>query len=127
MIADFIISLSDHRAVLLLLIDLIFILAGFFLPPTVIIYVITPLLLPTAAAMGLGAIQTGVMLFVAIGIGNITPPMAMNLFIAAKVADAPVADLIKPTMPYFFFVGVPLMVLVTFVPGLSTFLPALLS
>lgn len=111
----------------MLLIDLVFVIAGFFLNPTVIIYVITPLIMPTATALGIGMVQLGCMLFVAIGIGNITPPMAMNLFIASKAVGVDTTKVIPPLMYYFLLAGIPMMLLVTFVPGLSTWLPSLIG
>nr|WP_281350095.1 TRAP transporter large permease [Alkalibaculum sporogenes] len=126
-IANFFLSVSNNKIILLLLLDAVFIVSGFFVGPAVIIFVITPLLMPTAAAMGIDTIQLGVMLFVAIGIGNITPPMAFNLFIAARVVDVEVSKVIKPLYYYFIFTGVPMLLLVTFVPELSLWLPRLIS
>ena len=126
-IASFMLSLSSNRIILLLLIDLVFIVAGFFLNPTVIIYVVTPLIMPTATAIGIEAIQLGCMLFVAIGIGNITPPMAMNLFIASKAVGVDTTKVIPPMMYYFVFAGLPMMLLVTFWPALSLWLPSLIG
>jgi C4-dicarboxylate transporter DctM subunit len=125
-IADFFLSLSDSRVVVLLLIDLVFVLAGFFVGPTVIIFVVTPLLMPAATLMGIDYLQMGVMLFVAIGVGNITPPMAMNVFIASKVTKVDVGPMLVPVYYYFFLTGIPMMLLVTFVPFLSTWLPGLI-
>lgn len=127
MIANWFMGLSDNRIILMLLIDLVLLIAGFFLGVTVIIYIITPLLMPTAFALGISPIQMGCMLFVAIGCGNITPPCCPNLFISAKIADVPVVQCFKPIFIYFFFTGVPMILLVTFFPGLSEWLPALIG
>jgi C4-dicarboxylate transporter DctM subunit len=126
-IATFMIGLSSNHTVLLLMVDLIFIVAGFFLNTTVLIFVITPLLLPTANALGLDPIQMGVMMFVAVGLGSITPPMAMNLFIASKAVGVDTTKVIPPLFRYFFFAGLPMMLLVTFWPGLSLWLPSLIG
>ena len=58
-------------------------------------------------------------------IGNITPPYASNLFISARMAKAPVSEIIPPVMPYLLFVGIPVLLLTTFVPVISTWLPSL--
>jgi C4-dicarboxylate transporter DctM subunit len=92
----------------------------------VIIFVVTPLLMPAAQLMGIDYLQMGVMLFVAIGVGNITPPMAMNVFIAAKVTKVDVGPCLVPVYYYFFLTGIPMMLLVTFAPFLSTWLPGLI-
>lgn len=125
MIANWFMSLSDNTIILMLLIDLVLLISGFFLGVTVIIFVITPLLMPTAAALGISTIQMGCMLFVAIGCGNITPPCCPNLFISAKIVDVPVVACFKPIFYYFFVTGIPMMLLVTFVPALSEWLPSL--
>ena len=125
LIADSLLQITSSRVAILLIIDLIYLVAGCFLSPPVIIYVVTPLLMPTASAMGIDAIQLGVILFVAIGIGNITPPYASNLFISARMAKAPVSEIIPPVMPYLLFVGIPVLLLTTFVPVISTWLPSL--
>ena len=126
MIADWFLSLSDNRIILLLIIDVVLLIAGFFLGVTVIIFVLTPLLLPTALALGVSAIQFGCILFVAIGCGNITPPCCPNLFISAKIANVPVVNCFKTIFQYFFFTGIPMLLLVTFIPGLSEWLPSLI-
>ena len=127
LIATTMMAISSSRVVLLLIMDLVFIIAGFFVGPTVIIYVVTPVLLPSATMLGVSPIQLGCMLFVAIGIGNITPPMAMNLFIASKAVGVETTKVIPPMMYYFIFTGIPMMLLVTFVPALSEWLPALVG
>jgi len=127
MITSAMMSISDNRVIILLLIDLVCIIAGFFVGPPVIIYVVTPLILPTAMAVGLSAIHLGVIMFVAIGVGNITPPMAANLFIASKAVGVETTKVIPTLMYYFLFAGIPMMLLVTFVPALSEWLPALVA
>jgi len=125
LIATTLLALSSNRVILLLIIDLIFIIAGLFVGPTVIVYVVTPLMIPTAQAIGLDMIQLGAILFVAIGVGNITPPMASNLFIASKAVNVDSTKVIPPMLMYFFFAGLPVLLLTTFVPQLSLWLPSL--
>jgi len=127
MITSAMMSVSSSRIIILLLIDLVFIVAGFFVGPPVIIYVVTPLILPTARAIGLSDIHLGVIMFVAIGVGNITPPMAANLFIASKAVGVKTTQVIPPLMYYFILAGIPMMLLVTFIPALSEWLPSLMS
>jgi C4-dicarboxylate transporter DctM subunit len=123
-ITGFLISLSDKGIVLLLLIDLVFIIAGFFLSPIIIIYVITPLLMPTAIQCGVDPVQLGCIMFVAIGVGNVTPPAAPNVYIAARICKADVTLVLPPVLLQFFITGIPMLILVTFIPELSTWLPS---
>jgi C4-dicarboxylate transporter DctM subunit len=126
-IAEGLIGIASSPALILLFIDIIFIIAGCFISPPVIVVVIAPLLLPTARMIGVGDIQMGVILFVSIGIGVITPPMAGNLFISARMAGCGVGDILKPVAPYLFLAGIPVLLLVTYIPWLSTWLPSLIA
>jgi C4-dicarboxylate transporter DctM subunit len=124
-IAHFLMALSSNSILIMLLIDLVFVIAGFFLAPIIIIYVITPLILPTALAVGIDPIQLGAIMFVAIGVGNVTPPAAPNVYIAARICKAEVTEVLPPVFVQFALTGVPMLLLVTFVPELSTWLPSL--
>ena len=117
----------DSRIIILLLIDLIFLISGMFLNTAILIFVLTPLLLPTATVIGLDPIQMGVILFASIGIGTITPPMAMDLFITSKISGVPILNMMKPLTPMIVFVCVPILLLITFLPGFSLWLPSLLG
>lgn len=106
--------------------NLVLFIAGFFLDGNILLLVLTPLLLPTALSIGMSSTQFAVLVFVALGIGSITPPMAMSLFVSARLGNVPVEDMVKPMIPYIVFGALPIMVLVSFVPAASEFLPALL-
>lgn len=118
-----IISLTDNKNIILLLIDIIYIIAGIFLPPGVLVLVITPLLIPVAQLIGLSTIQLGVMLMIAIGIGCITPPMAMNLFVVSDISGIKIHEMIKPIIVFLVFAEIPMLLLVTYYPDFSLWLP----
>ncbi len=126
MVTTLITSISTNRTVILLIIDFIIFAAGFFLDAGILLLLFTPLLLPTAVMIGLSQVQLGVMMFVAVGIGTITPPMAMSLFITGKICKVTVNEMIKPLIPLFLFGALPILILVTFVPEASEFLPRLI-
>ena len=107
MITAFLTGISSNRYVILLL-------------------VFVPLLLPTASAIGVSQIQLAVVTFVAIGIGACTPPMSMCLFIACRLTNVRIADAIRPLWPFLVFGALPVLLLVTFVPGVSEWLPSVL-
>ena len=77
------------------------------------------------AQIGISQTHLAVIMFVAIGVGTITPPMAMNIFIAGRIIDLPTTEIVRPIWPFVFALGVPMMLLVTFVPELSEWLPRL--
>ena len=125
LVTQFISSISTNRYVILLIIDIILFIAGFFLDAGILLLVFTPLLLPTAMMVGISQVQLGVIMFVAVGVGTITPPMAMNLFITGKICDVSVKDMMSPLWPLLLFGALPVLILVTFVPELSIWLPKL--
>lgn len=124
-ITKLITGVSDNRLIILFVLDVVLIIAGCFLDAGVLLLVLTPLLLPTAAAIGLTQIQLGVIMFVAVGVGTITPPMAMNIFITGKACDVSVRDMMAPLWPFLVFGALPILFLVTYFPRLSLWLPRL--
>jgi len=116
-------SISTNRNVILLFIDIIYFILGFFLDAGVLILAVTPLMLPIAHLIGLNVIQMGVILMVAVGVGMLTPPMAIGLFIASDISGADVHEIIKPLIPFLIFAAIPILLLVTYVPAFSLWLP----
>lgn len=125
MITKLITGMSDNRLIILFILDVVLVLAGCFLDAGVLLLVLTPLLLPTATAIGLTQIQLGVIMFVAVGVGTITPPMAMNIFITGKACNVSVRDMMVPLWPFLVFGALPILLLVTYVPELSLWMPRL--
>jgi C4-dicarboxylate transporter DctM subunit len=126
MITTFITGISSNRYVILLILDIILIIAGCFVDAGVLLLVFTPLLLPTATLVGISQVQLGVIMFVAVGVGTITPPMAMNLFISGKLCNVSVKDMMAPLWPFLLFGAVVVLFLVTYIPEFSLFLPRLI-
>lgn len=126
MITDLLMGISSNKYVILLIVDILLIIAGCFLDANVLTLVIPPLLMPTMNAMGVSPVQFGCIVFVSIGIGSMTPPMAGSLYMAARIAKVEVTDMMKPLVETLVFVSIPIMLLVTYVPFVSTWLPNLL-
>jgi len=108
----------------LLLVNALLLLLGCFLEGTTIILVILPVLLPTAASVGIDPVHFGVMAVVNIMLGLVTPPYGLLLFLMTKVADVPLRDLVREVMP-FLYVMVAALMLIAFVPDLVLWLPRL--
>lgn len=126
MLTNLILSVSTNKYVILLMIDIILFIAGFFVDCSVLQLVFVPLLLPLCKTIGVSATQLAVIMFVCIGVGTITPPMAMNIFLTAKILKLDTKSVIAPIWPFVFLIGIPMILLVTYVPAFSTFLPNLL-
>lgn len=119
-------GLTDNSVILLLIINLIFMLAGCFLDASSAFYILVPIVLPVAVQFGIDPIQLGVLLTVNMAIGLITPPVGINLYVGCSIADMSVAQLCKKILP-FVLSGIVVVLLVSFIPALSMFLPGLMK
>lgn len=127
LITDFITGISSNPYIITLLLAVILIIAGCFFDANILLLVFTPLLLPTATSIGISSLQFGAIVFMAVGIGAATPPMAMCLFLSARLCRVSVNDTIKPLLPFLLFGALPTLLLVCYVPALSEWLPSLLG
>ena len=89
-----------------------------------IILIATPILLPIAESIGIDKIQFGIMMMLNCGIGLLTPPVGSVLFIGSAVSKVPMERVVKATMP-FYLCMIAALLLITFIPALSTWLPSL--
>ncbi|MER9938791.1 TRAP transporter large permease [Mesorhizobium sp. M0088] len=108
----------------LILVNVILLVLGCLLEGTTILLVVVPVLIPTAQALGLDMVHFGVMVVVNIMIGLITPPYGLLLFIMTRIAEVPLRDLVRDTLP-FLWAMIGSLILITFVPDLVLWLPRL--
>ena len=108
----------------LLVVNLILLVLGCFLEGSTIILVILPVLLPTAAALGVDPVHFGVMAVLNIMIGLVTPPYGLLLFMMTKIANVSLSELVREVMPYLL-VMLGALALVTLLPDVVLFLPRL--
>jgi tripartite ATP-independent transporter DctM subunit len=110
----------------LILVNIILLLLGCLLEGMTILLVIVPVLIPTAQALGIDMVHFGVMVVVNIMLGLITPPYGLLLFIMTRIAEVPLRDLVRDTLP-FLFAMLGALVVITFVPDMVLWLPRLLG
>jgi len=110
------------RTEFLLAVNAILLVLGCVLEGSTILLVVVPVLVPAARALGLDMVHFGVMVVVNIMIGLVTPPYGLLLFIVARLADTPLADVVREVVP-FIMAMVAVLLLITFVPGLVLWLP----
>lgn len=110
----------------LIIVNIIFIIAGMFLDPSSAMLILVPTLYPAAMALGVDPIHFGMIVTMNIALAMITPPFGLDLFVTSSALNKPVALVIRSVVP---FIGVNLMVLVlvTAFPKISTFFPRLLG
>lgn len=114
-IASAALSLSSNPYVLLLLVMAVILVAGVFLETASALIILTPMLLPLAAQLGLDTVHFGIIIVVGLAIGMVTPPVAINLFVASTIAGLPIERIARAVMPYLATLLV-VYLLIAFVP-----------
>jgi tripartite ATP-independent transporter DctM subunit len=117
-------GLSDNPIVILLLINLCLLVLGTFMDMSPLIVITTPIFLPVATAFGVDPVHFGVILILNLGIGLCTPPVGAVLFVGCAVGKISIFDAVKTIWPFYGAAFVTLM-LVTYIPSLSLWLPSL--
>ncbi|WP_107851681.1 TRAP transporter large permease [Oceanimonas marisflavi] len=125
MISDALLAVSENPLVLLLIINLILLLVGIFMDMTPAVLIFTPIFWPIAMEMGLDPVHFGIMMTFNLCIGICTPPVGSALFIGCSVGDVSIDKVIKPMLPFYAVLFLTLL-LVSYVPDISLFLPRLL-
>ncbi len=108
----------------LIIVNVILLIGGQFMEPSGLIVIVAPLVFPIAIELGIDPIHLGIIMVVNMEIGMITPPVGLNLFVTSGVAGMPMMDVVKAALPWLGILFV-FLILVTYVPWLSTFLPTL--
>ncbi|NLK29866.1 MAG: TRAP transporter large permease [Aminobacterium colombiense] len=120
--ADLLLNLSGNPMVILLLINVILLLAGMVLDAISIYYVFLPILIPIMAHFRWDPIWFGVVMTVNLAIGQVTPPVAVNLYVGANISKLSMEDISKPAMP-LVLASILALIVITLFPTISTFLP----
>jgi tripartite ATP-independent transporter DctM subunit len=121
-ISGALLSLSDNKIVILLLINLILLTVGMFMDITPAVLIFTPIFLPVVTALGVHPVHFGIIMILNLCIGICTPPVGTLLFVGVSIANTTIARVVRPLLPLFGGMILALL-LVTFWPTLSTWLP----
>ena len=120
-VAEALLSVSDNKIVILLIINVFLLIIGCFIDNISSCTILAPILLPVVVALGVDPIHFGIIMTMNLAIGFITPPYGANLFIASAVGNTPMESIIKRVWPLILTIVVVLL-LTTFIPGLSMLL-----
>jgi C4-dicarboxylate transporter DctM subunit len=118
-------SISENPIVLILLINILLLILGTFLETVSIILLIAPILLPLALQLGIDPILLGIIMVVNTSIGMITPPLAVNLFVACGISNLGIEQISRRIVP-FLIMGIIIIMLISNIPQLSLWLPNVL-
>ncbi|WP_417721801.1 TRAP transporter large permease [Salipiger sp.] len=126
LLAGAVTSLSDNPLVILLLLNLVLLVLGMIMDMAALILICTPIFLPVATGLGMDPIQFGVIMMMNLGLGLCTPPVGACLFVGCVVGNVRIEHAIKTIWPFYLAIFVALM-LVTYVPAFSMYLPSLME
>ena len=109
----------------LIVVNIVLLIAGNFMEPSSILLILAPIFFPIATQLGIDPIHLGIIMVVNMEIGMITPPVGLNLFVTAGVTGMPLWDVVKAALPWLM-VMLSFLIIVTYIPQISLFLPQLL-
>lgn len=109
----------------LLVVNIVLLIAGNFMEPSAIVLILAPILFPIAIELGIDPIHLGIMMVVNMEIGMVTPPVGLNLFVAAGITGMNILAIVRASLPWLMLLLV-FLGLVTYIPAISTWLPDLM-
>ena len=119
-------SFTNSTVVILLLLNILFLVIGMLMEANAAIIMMTPILLPLLDAFGIDPLQFGIMMSFNLCIGLVTPPVGICLLMTNQIAEARFVQTLKSVMP-MLLIGVVVLMLVTYIPQVTTFLPGLIK
>lgn len=125
-LSNVVLSTFSNKYVIFLMVNLILLFLGMFLETQSIILLMTPMLYPLLTSLGMDPIVLGIILVVNTSVGMITPPMAVNLYVACGIAKIDIGTISKRILP-FLFAEILVLLMLTFVPDIILFLPRILG
>ena len=109
----------------LIVVNILLLVAGMFMEPTGIILIMAPILFPIATQLGIDPVHLGIIMVVNLEIGMVTPPVGLNLFVTAGITGMSIMQVVRAAAPWLM-VLLTFLVIITYVPQITLFLPNLL-
>ena len=125
-ISSFVLGISDNPVILLIVLNIFLLIVGTFMDMAPAILIFTPIFLPIVTSFGMDPIHFGVMIVMNLAVGTITPPVGNVLFVGCSVAELEIEDVMTKMLPFYGAIVVAL-IMVTFIPSISLWLPKLLG
>ena len=121
-IASAMLSAGFGAIMFLVIVNVILLIGGQFMEPSGLIVIVAPLVFPIAIELGIDPIHLGIIMVVNMEIGMITPPVGLNLFVTSGVARMPMMSVVRAALPFLGVLFI-FLILITYIPIISTFLP----
>jgi TRAP-type C4-dicarboxylate transport system permease large subunit len=125
LITNFVISLNVHRAVILLLVAVMYVILGMLMPQIPMMILTVPLLFPAMVALGYDVIWFGIFVVMMMALGAVSPPIGMDAFIVSGISKVPVNKIYTGLWP-FIIADIIVIVLCCVIPELVTWLPSVM-
>ncbi len=126
LVANFFTQISENPIVILLLINVLLLILGMFMDMGILILLLTPILLPVVTSIGMSPIHFGIMMMLNLGLGLCTPPVGTSLFVGCAIGKSSIEQVLKGFLP-FYGVMLALLLVITYIPAISMWLPSLLQ
>jgi C4-dicarboxylate transporter DctM subunit len=126
MVIDFLTAIEANWIVFLLIVNLLFLVAGMFIDPNSTMLILVPALYPVATSFGIDPVHFGIIVCLNTCIGMITPPFGLDIFVASSTLGESVTKIISGIMP-FIAVNLLALLVISYLPDISMFLPRLLA
>jgi tripartite ATP-independent transporter DctM subunit len=126
MVAEAVLGITSSKILILLLMNIVLLIVGTFMDATPAILIFTPIFLPICTALGMNAVQFGIIICMNLAVGTITPPVGTILFTGCKIGGVTIETVMKDLLPYFGVI-IAALLLVTYIPAISMFIPHLLG
>ena len=123
-VASLMLDITSNPYALLLLINLALLLAGMFIEGSAALILLTPILVPVVVAVGIDPVHFGIVMVLNLTIAGVTPPLGTLMFTTCAITGVSIARFIRAAVP-FYVVLLAMLLLLTFVPGISLWLPGL--
>ena len=124
-IAETIISWGMPAWQFLVVVNILLLIAGMFMEPTGIILIMAPILFPIATRLGIDPVHLGIIMVVNLEIGMVTPPIGLNLFVTAGITKMSILGVARAALPWTLVLLL-FLIIITYVPAITLFLPNLL-
>jgi C4-dicarboxylate transporter DctM subunit len=124
-IASAMLSAGFGPIVFLIIVNIILLIGGQFMEPSGLLIIVAPLVFPIAMELGIDPIHLGIIMVVNMEIGMITPPVGLNLFVTSGVAGMPMMSVVRAALPFLGVMFI-FLIMVTYIPAISTWLPTLM-
>jgi C4-dicarboxylate transporter DctM subunit len=125
MITEVMLSAGFGTIMFLVMVNVLLLIGGQFMEPSGLLIIVAPLVFPIAMQLGIDPIHLGIIMVVNMEIGMITPPVGLNLFVTAGVAQMSVMNVVRAALPWMGILFI-FLIIVTYIPQISTFLPTLM-